>query len=82
MERNNPAGIDWSLVQSPGLTSGGKEIRGLAEDISKRLAVFCYKEQMPCFWVVFVGGTGTGKSVVPTKQCRFGNTALSCFVNA
>ena len=69
MEKNNFSGLDWSLVQSPGLTSGAKEIRGLAEDISRRLAVFYYKEQMPCFWVVFVGGTGTGKSTIFNAFC-------------
>ena len=51
-------------IRCPELTSGAKEIRKLAEDLPKNLAVFAYKQQMPCLWVVFVGGTGTGKSTL------------------
>jgi energy-coupling factor transporter ATP-binding protein EcfA2 len=36
----------------------------LAEELSRRLAVFAYKEQNPYLWVVFLGGTGTGKSTL------------------
>jgi GTPase SAR1 family protein len=36
----------------------------LAEELSRRLAVFAYKQQTPYLWVVFLGGTGTGKSTL------------------
>ena len=51
-------------IRCPGLTPGAKEIGRLAEDLPKNLAVFSYKQLMPCLWVVFVGGTGTGKSTL------------------
>ena len=51
-------------IRCPELTPGAKEIRKLAKDLPKNLAVFFYKQQMPCLWVVFVGGTGTGKSTL------------------
>ena len=51
-------------IRCPELTPGAKEIRKLAEDLPKNLAVFSYKQQLPCLWVVFVGGTGTGKSTL------------------
>ncbi len=53
-----------NAMQCPGLTSGAVEVPGLAEDIIKRLAVLSYKERQHSFWVVFVGGTGTGKSTL------------------
>ncbi|MBK5101119.1 MAG: 50S ribosome-binding GTPase [Desulfobacteraceae bacterium] len=63
---------DWLLnntIQCPGLTPGAKEVYRLAEDLPKRLAVFFYKQQMPSIWVVFLGGTGTGKSTLFNTFC-------------
>jgi hypothetical protein len=56
-------------IRCPGLTSGAWEIYELAEELPKSLAVFYYKESMPCLWVVFVGGTGTGKSTLFNAFC-------------
>jgi GTPase SAR1 family protein len=56
-------------IQFPGLTSGAQEMGGLAQDLPKRLSVFSYKKLMPPFWVVFVGGTGTGKSSLFNAFC-------------
>ncbi len=58
-----------NAMQCPGLTSGAVEVPGLAEDIIKRLAVLSYKERQHSFWVVFVGGTGTGKSTLFNAFC-------------
>jgi GTPase SAR1 family protein len=52
-----------------GLTSGGLEIPPLAKDIHSRLAVYSYKRADSCFWVVFLGGTGTGKSTLFNALC-------------
>jgi len=49
-------------IRFPGLTPGAEEIQQLAGALSKRSAVFSYKQGMPYLWVVFVGGTGTGKT--------------------
>lgn len=60
-------GKSWLLgnsVQCPGLTPGAQELHRLAEELPKSLAIFHYKQLVPCAWVVFVGGTGTGKSTL------------------
>jgi hypothetical protein len=62
---NNP-------IQCPGLTPAALEIHSLAKDLPKRLAVFSYKKLMPHFWVVFLGGTGTGKSSLFNAFCGEG----------
>ena len=56
-------------IQCPGLTHGAQEIHRLAGDVFKRLGVFSYKQYMPCLWLVFVGGTGTGKSSLFNALC-------------
>jgi GTPase SAR1 family protein/uncharacterized membrane protein YkgB len=56
-------------IRCPGLTPRAREIHELAEELPKSLAVFSYKESMPCLWVVFVGGTGTGKSTLFNAFC-------------
>ncbi|MDY6953194.1 MAG: GTPase domain-containing protein [Thermodesulfobacteriota bacterium] len=57
-------------LSCPGLTSGRQEIERLAKDLPKRLSVYSYKKRMPYFWVVFVGGTGTGKSTLFNAFCE------------
>lgn len=67
---SNAAGFVLNRPAScPGLTSGIQEIQALAEDLPKRLSVYSYKKRMPHFWVVFVGGTGTGKSSLFNAFC-------------
>jgi len=56
-------------IQYPGITPGAEEINDLAVAFPKSLAVLSYKEDMPCLWVVFVGGTGTGKSTLFNAFC-------------
>ncbi len=53
-----------------GLISGGLEIPTLAKDILSRLAVHSYKRADSCLWVVFLGGTGTGKSTLFNALCE------------
>ncbi|HVO82789.1 MAG TPA: GTPase domain-containing protein [Syntrophobacteria bacterium] len=51
-------------IRCPGLSSGAGHIPELAADVAKRLAVYGYKQGSPLLWVVFLGGTGTGKSTL------------------
>ncbi len=53
----------------PGLTPGAREIEKLAQDLPKRLDVFYYKLSMETLWIVFTGGTGTGKSTLFNAFC-------------
>jgi energy-coupling factor transporter ATP-binding protein EcfA2 len=56
-------------ITAPGLTKAAHEIPSLAKDIGKRLDILKYKQGMPCLWVVFLGGTGTGKSTLFNALC-------------
>jgi GTPase SAR1 family protein len=56
-------------IKYPGLSPMAQEIHGLSEDLPKRWAAFAYKHSMPYLWVVFVGGTGTGKSTLFNAFC-------------
>ncbi|MBW2303194.1 MAG: GTPase domain-containing protein [Deltaproteobacteria bacterium] len=53
----------------PGLTPGAFEIDTLAQDLPGRIRTFMYKDQSPSIWVVFLGGTGTGKSTLFNALC-------------
>ena len=52
-----------------GLTPDGLKIPGLAKEILTRFAILAYKRANPCLWVVFLGGTGTGKSTLFNAFC-------------
>ena len=56
-------------LQVPGLTTGHGEVRLLAREIPLRAAAFAYKARQSCLWVVFLGGTGTGKSTLFNTLC-------------
>jgi GTPase SAR1 family protein len=56
--------------KTTGLNSDGLKIPVLAKDILSRLAIHAYKEADPCLWVVFLGGTGTGKSTLFNALCQ------------
>jgi GTPase SAR1 family protein len=63
---------EWPLsrkIKCPGLTSGTNEIIGLTKELPKKLAIFSYKQSVPYLWLVFVGGTGTGKSTLFNAFC-------------
>ena len=54
----------------PGLTDASSEIPVLVTDVAKRRAALHYKKMQTCTWVVFFGGTGTGKSTLFNAFCR------------
>ena len=61
-----------SAVQSvryPGLSPEGAEIPALARELSSELAVIRYKAKTLNPWIVFLGGTGTGKSTLFNVFC-------------
>lgn len=64
------ARVPWQNIQCPGLTAGAKEISRLVQQLPKRWAVYAYKHSMDLVWVVFVGGTGTGKSTIYNALCE------------
>mgnify|MGYP000485305172 CR=1 FL=1 len=41
----------------------------LTKELPKKLAIFSYKQSVPYLWLVFVGGTGTGKSTLFNAFC-------------
>ncbi len=53
-----------------GLTSNGMKIPLLAGNVLKRIAILKYKQLNPCLWIVFLGGTGTGKSTLFNAFCE------------
>lgn len=56
-------------VRCPGLTSEADLISHLKGDILKTAPILAYKRRMPCLWIVFAGGTGTGKSTLFNALC-------------
>ncbi len=62
-------GFQPEAVKVPGLTQSSLELPSLAKDLRKRLDILKYKQGMPCLWVVFLGGTGTGKSTLFNALC-------------
>ena len=71
---SNPQNADPALrpekFKTPGLTLNGFEIPVLAKDILRQFAILSYKRENPRFWVVFMGGTGTGKSTLFNALCN------------
>lgn len=54
----------WAGLQVPELTGKGRELRDLARGIPKKAQVLAAKEHSRALWLVFLGGTGTGKSTL------------------
>ena len=59
----------WNAVQWPGLTPSGKKIYHLKSSLQRELDVYYYKQAKPLLWIVFTGGTGTGKSTLFNALC-------------
>jgi energy-coupling factor transporter ATP-binding protein EcfA2 len=60
----------WSgSIRCPGLSVKAEVLAGLVEEVSKRWAVLQYEGPAPGIWIVFIGGTGTGKSTVFNTLC-------------
>lgn len=69
-----PKGADtgasfWGRIRTPGLTPAGRDIDRLAGELPKKWDVFSYKRKKNFLWVVFIGGTGTGKSTIFNALC-------------
>ncbi len=64
------SGSLWRKLQSPGLRYASRDIKRLGEQLSKKWAVFSYKKSGEFAWVVFIGGTGTGKSTIFNALCN------------
>lgn len=56
-------------MKYPGLTTAAGEIQKVAHGLLDELSVLTYKMSAPLLWVVFVGGTGTGKSTLFNAFC-------------
>ena len=54
----------WKSLKWPGLTPSAPKIRDLAAQLPVQLAALSYKSARHFLWVVFIGGTGTGKSTL------------------
>ncbi len=54
----------WKDLQWPGLTPCAGKIRELAAQVPVQLEVLSYKRSDHLLWIVFIGGTGTGKSTL------------------
>lgn len=67
--QNTDDALRPEAFKTPGLTLNGLEIPILARDTLRRFAILSYKRENPCFWVAFIGGTGTGKSTLFNAFC-------------
>jgi energy-coupling factor transporter ATP-binding protein EcfA2 len=56
-------------IRCPGLSVRAEGLARTVEEVSKRWAVLQYEGPRPCIWIVFIGGTGTGKSTVFNTLC-------------
>jgi len=56
-------------VRVPGFTTSPEDVDHLVTGIVERLAVFFYRQESPCVWISFMGGTGTGKSTLFNAFC-------------
>ncbi|GKT08203.1 hypothetical protein DSTSK_15080 [Desulforhabdus sp. TSK] len=59
----------WQEVRCPGLTPSAAEVLRLVREIPRKMAASRYKGEGNVVWVVFVGGTGTGKSTLFNALC-------------
>ena len=65
------AGSLWHSIRCPGLSSNPTSLMQLVDLLRKETAVFAHKGSQPAglLWVVFLGGTGTGKSTCFNALC-------------
>lgn len=58
-----------SSIRCPGITLQADKLARIVEESAKRWAALQYEKPRPCIWIVFIGGTGTGKSTVFNSLC-------------
>ncbi len=58
-----------SGLRAPGLTGAHPEFELLRRDLPAKAAILFYKQGHQESWVVFIGGTGTGKSTLFNALC-------------
>ncbi len=69
-EKSLSAYESWAdSIRCPGLSVEAEGLARSVEEVSKRWAVLQYEGPRPCVWIVFIGGTGTGKSTVFNTLC-------------
>ena len=56
-------------IPYPGLSRESNLIPQLINNSRKSLRIWIYKRNVPCVWIVFLGGTGTGKSTLFNALC-------------
>jgi energy-coupling factor transporter ATP-binding protein EcfA2 len=56
-------------ISYPGLSLESNLIPQLINSSRKSLRIWLYKRNVPCVWIVFLGGTGTGKSTLFNALC-------------
>lgn len=56
-------------LRAPGLTGAHPEFELLRRDLPAKTAILSYKQTHQESWVVFIGGTGTGKSTLFNAFC-------------
>lgn len=61
--------FDPASIRCPGLAVEAEALGRITDEVAKRWAVLQYEAPRPCIWVVFIGGTGTGKSTIFNTLC-------------
>ena len=69
VDDTKPVELFLGALRSPGLIDAWEEVFLLAESISTQFQVLHFKKRIPALWVVFLGGTGTGKSTLFNVLC-------------
>ena len=70
VDKNSLSKVSFSSICYPGLSASYSEIPSLVVEVIKREAAIRYKKNSLCPWLVFIGGTGTGKSTLFNALCE------------
>ena len=64
-----PSPATWDAVRTSGLALSVTEFDRLKQSIQRECSIFSFKRTTPLLWAVFLGGTGTGKSICFNALC-------------